>query len=154
MSAETDTAHSQAVPSLFPTSDSVLESGTLHLGEAGTSAGISGSEPWTEFQNSVPCYHSLISTPSCLVSFALGPLSSLFLPVLCIRSPALALPSATYHVLLHTRQLQSLESKLTSVNFAGDTVSFEEDLVNATVWKLPPTAGLEDLQIHSQQQVR
>lgn len=53
---------------------------------------------------------------------------------------------------LISQQLQSLESKLTSVNFAGDTVSFEEDLVNATVWKLPPTAGLEDLQIHSQQQ--
>ncbi|KAL1783938.1 adhesion G-protein coupled receptor G1 [Sigmodon hispidus] len=51
-----------------------------------------------------------------------------------------------------SQQLQSLESKLTSVNFLGDTVSFEEDLVNATVWKLPPTAGLEDLQIHSQQE--
>ncbi|ERE79177.1 G-protein coupled receptor [Cricetulus griseus] len=51
-----------------------------------------------------------------------------------------------------SQQLQSLESKLTSVNFLGDTVSFEEDLVNATVWKLPPTAGLEDLQIHSQKE--
>lgn len=61
--------------------------------------------------------------------------------------------SVTYHDLPHTRQLQSLESKLTSVNFLGDTVSFEEDRVNATVWKLPPTAGLEDLQIHSQQEV-
>lgn len=53
---------------------------------------------------------------------------------------------------LVSQQLQSLESKLTSVNFLGDTVSFEEDRVNATVWKLPPTAGLEDLQIHSQQE--
>ncbi|XP_008833104.1 adhesion G-protein coupled receptor G1 [Nannospalax galili] len=57
-------------------------------------------------------------------------------------------PSAT----LISQQLQSLESKLASVNFLGDTVSFEEDRVNATVWKLPPTAGLEDLHIHSQQQ--
>ncbi|XP_033700984.1 adhesion G-protein coupled receptor G1 isoform X2 [Tursiops truncatus] len=50
------------------------------------------------------------------------------------------------------RQLQSLESKLTSVNFTGDTVSFEEDLVNATVWKLQPTASLQDLRIHSQRE--
>lgn len=53
---------------------------------------------------------------------------------------------------LISQRLQSLESKLTSVSFLGDTLSFEEDLVNATVWKLPPTAGLEDLQIHSQQE--
>nr|XP_048287914.1 adhesion G-protein coupled receptor G1 isoform X1 [Myodes glareolus]XP_048287921.1 adhesion G-protein coupled receptor G1 isoform X1 [Myodes glareolus]XP_048287931.1 adhesion G-protein coupled receptor G1 isoform X1 [Myodes glareolus]XP_048287941.1 adhesion G-protein coupled receptor G1 isoform X1 [Myodes glareolus]XP_048287950.1 adhesion G-protein coupled receptor G1 isoform X1 [Myodes glareolus]XP_048287958.1 adhesion G-protein coupled receptor G1 isoform X1 [Myodes glareolus]XP_04828796 len=53
---------------------------------------------------------------------------------------------------LISQRLQSLESKLTSVSFVGDTLSFEEDLVNATVWKLPPTAGLEDLQIHSQQE--
>lgn len=63
------------------------------------------------------------------------------------------LPSVICRVLPHTRQLQSLESKLTSVSFLGDTLSFEEDRVNATVWKLPPTAGLEDLQIHSQQEV-
>lgn len=63
------------------------------------------------------------------------------------------LPSVTCHVLPHTRQLQSLESKLTSVSFLGDTLSFEEDRVNATVWKLPPTAGLEDLHIHSQKEV-
>nr|XP_004663569.2 adhesion G-protein coupled receptor G1 [Jaculus jaculus]XP_044987781.1 adhesion G-protein coupled receptor G1 [Jaculus jaculus]XP_044987784.1 adhesion G-protein coupled receptor G1 [Jaculus jaculus]XP_044987790.1 adhesion G-protein coupled receptor G1 [Jaculus jaculus]XP_044987796.1 adhesion G-protein coupled receptor G1 [Jaculus jaculus]XP_044987803.1 adhesion G-protein coupled receptor G1 [Jaculus jaculus]XP_044987808.1 adhesion G-protein coupled receptor G1 [Jaculus jaculus] len=51
-----------------------------------------------------------------------------------------------------SQQLQSLESKLASVNFLGDTVSFEEDRVNATVWKLPPTAGLQDLRIHSRQE--
>lgn len=50
------------------------------------------------------------------------------------------------------QRLQSLESKLTSVRFPGDTVSFEEDRVNATVWKLQPTAGLQDLHIHSQQE--
>lgn len=47
-----------------------------------------------------------------------------------------------------------MESKLTSVKFTGDTVSFEEDRVNATVWKLQPTAGLQDLHIHSRQEVR
>ncbi|KAM6223749.1 adhesion G-protein coupled receptor G1 [Rhynchocyon petersi] len=50
------------------------------------------------------------------------------------------------------QQLQSLESKLTSVKFTGDTVSFEEDRINATVWKLRPTADLQDLQLHSQQE--
>lgn len=40
------------------------------------------------------------------------------------------------------------------MNFTGDTVSFEEDLVNATVWKLQPTASLQDLRIHSQREVR
>ncbi|XP_008066215.1 LOW QUALITY PROTEIN: adhesion G-protein coupled receptor G1 [Carlito syrichta] len=50
------------------------------------------------------------------------------------------------------RQLQSLETKLTSVRFKGDMVSFEEDRVNATVWKLQPTAGLQDLHIHSRQE--
>lgn len=50
------------------------------------------------------------------------------------------------------QRLQSLESKLTSVRFTGDTVSFEEDRVNATVWKLQPTAGLQDLHIHSRQE--
>ncbi|XP_012599427.2 adhesion G-protein coupled receptor G1 isoform X1 [Microcebus murinus] len=48
-----------------------------------------------------------------------------------------------------SRQLQSLESKLTAVPFAGDTVSFEEDGINATVWKLRPAAGLGDLHIQS-----
>ncbi|GAB5582311.1 adhesion G-protein coupled receptor G1 isoform X1 [Prionailurus iriomotensis] len=48
-----------------------------------------------------------------------------------------------------SQQLQTLESKLTSVKFTGDTLSFEEDLVNATVWKLQPTASLQDLHIHS-----
>lgn len=47
------------------------------------------------------------------------------------------------------RQLQSLESKLASVRFPGTAVSFEEDRVNATVWKLQPQAGLQDLHIHS-----
>ncbi|XP_007945694.1 adhesion G-protein coupled receptor G1 [Orycteropus afer afer] len=50
------------------------------------------------------------------------------------------------------QHLQSLESKLTSVRFTGDTVSFEEDLVNATVWKLHPTASLQDLHLHSRQE--
>ncbi|KAG8524309.1 Adhesion G-protein coupled receptor G1 [Galemys pyrenaicus] len=50
------------------------------------------------------------------------------------------------------QQLQSLESKLTSVKFTGDTVSFEEDKVNATVWKLQPEASLQDLHIHSRQE--
>lgn len=67
--------------------------------------------------------------------------------------PSSPFPSLTCHALSHTRQLQNLESKLTSVSFLGDTLSFEENRVNATVWKLPPTAGLEDLQIHSQQEV-
>ncbi|XP_062032892.1 adhesion G-protein coupled receptor G1 isoform X2 [Lepus europaeus] len=47
------------------------------------------------------------------------------------------------------RQLQSLESKLASVRFPGTAMSFEEDRVNATVWKLRPQAGLQDLRIHS-----
>ncbi|XP_049720432.1 adhesion G-protein coupled receptor G1 isoform X2 [Elephas maximus indicus] len=50
------------------------------------------------------------------------------------------------------QHLQSLESKLTSMRFAGDTVSFEEDRINATVWKLQPTAGLQDLHLHSRQE--
>lgn len=33
-------------------------------------------------------------------------------------------------------------------------MSFKEDRVNATVWKLEPTAGLQDLRIHSGQEVR
>lgn len=50
------------------------------------------------------------------------------------------------------QRLQSLEAKLTSVRFVGDTMSFEEDRVNATVWKLQHTAGLQDLHIHSRQE--
>uniref|UniRef100_A0A8D2HNF5 Adhesion G-protein coupled receptor G1 n=1 Tax=Urocitellus parryii TaxID=9999 RepID=A0A8D2HNF5_UROPR len=57
-------------------------------------------------------------------------------------------PSST----LASQQLQSLESKLASVSFPGDSVSFEEDLVNATVWKLQPSASLQDLHIHSRQE--
>lgn len=61
------------------------------------------------------------------------------------KSPTLSPPA---------RRLQSLEAKLTSVRFMGDTMSFEEDRVNATVWKLQRTAGLQDLHIHSRQEVR
>ncbi|XP_004704930.1 adhesion G-protein coupled receptor G1 [Echinops telfairi] len=50
------------------------------------------------------------------------------------------------------RQLQSLESKLTSLRFTGDRVSFQEDRVNATVWKLQPGAGLQNLHLHSRQE--
>ncbi|XP_076988668.1 adhesion G-protein coupled receptor G1 [Tamandua tetradactyla] len=50
------------------------------------------------------------------------------------------------------QHLQDLEAKLSSVRFTGDTVSFEEDRVNATVWKLQPSAGLQDLRIHSRQE--
>nr|XP_020020225.1 adhesion G-protein coupled receptor G1 isoform X2 [Castor canadensis]XP_020020226.1 adhesion G-protein coupled receptor G1 isoform X2 [Castor canadensis]XP_020020227.1 adhesion G-protein coupled receptor G1 isoform X2 [Castor canadensis]XP_020020228.1 adhesion G-protein coupled receptor G1 isoform X2 [Castor canadensis]XP_020020229.1 adhesion G-protein coupled receptor G1 isoform X2 [Castor canadensis]XP_020020230.1 adhesion G-protein coupled receptor G1 isoform X2 [Castor canadensis]XP_02 len=57
-------------------------------------------------------------------------------------------PSTT----LVSQQLQSLESKLASVSFPGDMASFEEDRVNATVWKLRPTAALQDLHIHSRQE--
>ncbi|XP_023421776.2 adhesion G-protein coupled receptor G1 [Cavia porcellus] len=57
-------------------------------------------------------------------------------------------PAAT----LASQQLQSLESKLSSVRFPGDTLSFEEERVNATVWKLRPTAGLQDLYIHSREE--
>lgn len=40
------------------------------------------------------------------------------------------------------------------MRFTGHTASFEEDRVNATVWKLQPTAGLQDLHIHARQEVR
>ncbi|XP_004626004.1 adhesion G-protein coupled receptor G1 [Octodon degus] len=53
---------------------------------------------------------------------------------------------------LASQQLQSLESKLSSVKFLGDTLSFEEERVNATVWKLQPTASLQDLYIHSREE--
>uniref|UniRef100_A0A8D0MUL8 Adhesion G protein-coupled receptor G1 n=1 Tax=Sus scrofa TaxID=9823 RepID=A0A8D0MUL8_PIG len=51
-----------------------------------------------------------------------------------------------------SQRLQSLESKLTSVSFTGDSASFEEDRINATVWKLRPTASLQDLHIHARQE--
>ncbi|XP_059732587.1 adhesion G-protein coupled receptor G1 isoform X2 [Bos taurus] len=50
------------------------------------------------------------------------------------------------------QQLQSLESKLASVNFTGDAVSFEEERINATVWKLQPAFSSQDLHIHSRQE--
>ncbi|XP_055408061.1 adhesion G-protein coupled receptor G1 isoform X2 [Bubalus kerabau] len=50
------------------------------------------------------------------------------------------------------QQLQSLESKLASVNFTGDAVSFEEERINATVWKLQPAFSPQDLHIHSQRE--
>lgn len=50
------------------------------------------------------------------------------------------------------QQLQDLESKLTAVQFTGDSVSFEEDRVNATVWKLGPAASTQDLQIQGGQE--
>lgn len=50
------------------------------------------------------------------------------------------------------QQLQNLESKLSTVKFTGDSVSFEEDRVNATVWKLRHSAGQQDMHIHHAQQ--
>ncbi|KAB0350006.1 hypothetical protein FD754_014863 [Muntiacus muntjak] len=50
------------------------------------------------------------------------------------------------------QQLQSLESKLASVNFTGDAVSFEEERVNATVWKLQSDFNPRDLHIHSRRE--
>ncbi|OWK16559.1 ADGRG1, partial [Cervus elaphus hippelaphus] len=50
------------------------------------------------------------------------------------------------------QQLQSLESKLASVNFTGDAVSFEEERVNATVWKLQSDLNPRDLHIHSRRE--
>lgn len=49
-------------------------------------------------------------------------------------------------------QLQSLEKKLSSVPFLGDKLSLEEERVNATVWKLHPSAGQGDVHIHSGQE--
>ncbi|XP_027713731.1 adhesion G-protein coupled receptor G1 isoform X2 [Vombatus ursinus] len=46
-----------------------------------------------------------------------------------------------------SQHLQSLESKLVGVHFKGDKASFEEERINATVWKLRP--GVKDLHIHS-----
>ncbi|KAM5263227.1 adhesion G-protein coupled receptor G1 isoform 2-T2 [Ctenodactylus gundi] len=53
---------------------------------------------------------------------------------------------------LASQQLQSLESKLASVRFPGDAVSLAEERVNATVWKLPPTAGRRGLRVHAGQE--
>ncbi|XP_075393462.1 adhesion G-protein coupled receptor G1 [Tenrec ecaudatus] len=50
------------------------------------------------------------------------------------------------------QHLQSLESKLTSLRFTGDRVSFQEDRVNATVWKLQPGAEHQNLHLHSRQE--
>ncbi|XP_043844273.1 adhesion G-protein coupled receptor G1 isoform X2 [Dromiciops gliroides] len=50
-----------------------------------------------------------------------------------------------------SQHLQSLESKLMSVHFKGDKASFEEEKINATVWKLRP--GIKDLHIHSKAKV-
>ncbi|XP_014644066.1 PREDICTED: G-protein coupled receptor 56 [Ceratotherium simum simum] len=100
---------------------------------------------------------SFHSKPHSAVSLTLLPLSpaASFLCT-CLSSPCLPagphLPSCTHPPPPPARRLQSLESKLASVSFAGDTVSFEEDRVNATVWKLQPTAGLQDLHIHSRQE--
>ncbi|XP_015414442.1 PREDICTED: G-protein coupled receptor 56 [Myotis davidii] len=47
---------------------------------------------------------------------------------------------------------QTQKSSLRYERFTGDTVSFEEERVNATVWKLQPTAGLRDLHLHSRQE--
>lgn len=88
------------------------------------------------------------------------PLSSLFpvslLPLsrICLSACLDPLHGSHQPSLPPASRLHSLESKLTSVRFTGDTVSFEEDQVNATVWKLQPTAGLQDLHIHSRQEVR
>lgn len=40
------------------------------------------------------------------------------------------------------------------MNFTGDAVSFEEERINATVWKLQPAFSSQDLHIHSRQEVR
>lgn len=89
-----------------------------------------------------PTPHPLPASFWCICPFS--PSCSVSLPALI----NLSTPSPP------ARQLQTLESKLTSVKFTGDTLSFEEDLVNATVWKLQPTASLQDLHIHSRLEVR
>lgn len=38
------------------------------------------------------------------------------------------------------------------MNFTGDAVSFEEERINATVWKLQPAFSSQDLHIHSRQE--
>lgn len=101
---------------------------------------------------------------SVFLSCPLTPFPSPRLPLSCVspcgsllasldHPPPLPSPRS-HHLSPPARQLQSLESKLTSLRFTGDTVSFEEERVNATVWKLQPTAGLRDLHLHSGQEVR
>ncbi|XP_036131422.1 adhesion G-protein coupled receptor G1 [Molossus molossus] len=85
------------------------------------------------------------SADMCELKRDLQLLSQLLKPPQNSRRPS-ATPTSS------SRELQSLESKLTSLRFTGDTVSFEEDRVNATVWKLQPTAGLQGLHIHSGQE--
>lgn len=84
-----------------------------------------------------------------------SPLCSLRLPA-CWPTWIHPSPPAVISSSLPTasRQLQSLESKLASVNFTGDAVSFEEERINATVWKLQPAFSPQDLHIHSQREVR
>lgn len=93
--------------------------------------------------------------------FSLSCLSPAFFPcmylpksLLCLSACLDPLHGSHQPSLSPASRLHSLESKLTSVRFTGDTVSFEEDQVNATVWKLQPTASLQDLHIHSGQEVR
>uniref|UniRef100_F6VQE0 Adhesion G-protein coupled receptor G1 n=2 Tax=Monodelphis domestica TaxID=13616 RepID=F6VQE0_MONDO len=50
-----------------------------------------------------------------------------------------------------SQHLQNLESKLVGVHFKGDKASFEEEKINATVWKLRP--GVKDLHIHSKEKM-
>lgn len=104
--------------------------------------------------NSLPPPQVILSAPYSFLCICLNLSSpSVSLPTCpCLDLPLT--PSSHPPSLPTARQLQSLESKLTSVSFTGDTVSFEEDLVNATVWKLQPTASLQDLHIHSQREVR
>lgn len=94
--------------------------------------------------------------PSLLSPDPLFPRSPSFLSLFlsAFLHPWVLFPDVTYPLFPPARRLQNLESKLTSVRFTGDAVSFEEDRVNATVWKLRPTAGLQDLHIHSQREVR
>lgn len=103
---------------------------------------------------SLSCPLSSLPCPSFLSLCASFP--GVYLPksLLCLSACRDPLHGSHQPSLPPASQLHSLESKLTSVRFTGDTVSFEEDQVNATVWKLQPTAGLQDLHIHSRQEVR
>lgn len=94
----------------------------------------------------------VLSIPSCWLQYCLFP------PLPCTHQHPSS-PGAlfgTYPLLsVPIRQLQNLESKLSTVKFTGDSVSFEEDRVNATVWKLRHSAGQQDMHIHhAQQEVR
>lgn len=82
------------------------------------------------------------------------PLCSLHLPACWTTWIHPSPPSIISSLPCASRQLQSLESKLASVNFTGDAVSFEEERVNATVWKLQPAFSPQDLHIHSRREVR